>query len=169
MKYFTLDWWRGGDPKAVQRYSAYVHSVRPHLPAEVGRFLDEVNLHDARLRTLEVDVVDHRLDMGLDGFHYGLDGNEVSRRSISLSYLNLQRMRTTDDPTESLPGPDGFGDLGYDEIELMPDFPSNTDSFLQRHEIQGSIGAGSRRAGRGCPSQMSGREFHDPFFLFRRI
>lgn len=83
--------------------------------------MDEVNLHDARLRNLEVDVAARRLDIGLDGFHYGLDGNEVCRRSISLSYLKLQWMRTTNDPSQSLGGPDGYGDLGYDEIELMPD------------------------------------------------
>jgi hypothetical protein len=91
------------------------------MPDEIARFLDDISLHDATLRSLDVDVVARRLDMQLNGFKYVPPGVEGCRRSISLSYLRLRGVTTTDDPTRSLPGPDGFGDLGYDEFELMAD------------------------------------------------
>jgi hypothetical protein len=122
MRYFTLDWWAEGCPvDAAERYWAYLTSVRDRLHPEVVRLIDEVSLHDSRLRTLEVIVAARRLEIGLDGFKYARDGTEKCRRRIVLSYPGLRRLHSSADPARGLAGPHGYGDLGYDEVELLAD------------------------------------------------
>jgi hypothetical protein len=123
MKYFTLDWWQNccEQRDAAEPYFAYLDGIRSQLPPDLIRLLDEVNLHDARLRLLALDVKAGSLELRLDGYKYTPQWNEECRRSILLSYLGVQGMQSTADPEAGFGGPYGYGDLGYDEIELLPD------------------------------------------------
>jgi hypothetical protein len=122
MKYLTMDWWVGRCAmEPLERYWAYIDSIRSKLPVDVVHLLEDVNLHDAKLRSLAVDVAGKSLIGHLDAYKYTSAGIEEGRRRVQLTYLVLRRVTSTADPEVGLGGPHGYGDLGYDEIELLAD------------------------------------------------
>jgi hypothetical protein len=82
-KYFTLDWRRGSVPgDTVERYWPYIDSVRNSLPADLLLLLDNVSLHDAKLRWFDIDVSSRCLTIRLEGYIFR---KKVSRRVARLS------------------------------------------------------------------------------------
>jgi hypothetical protein len=56
-----------------------------------------------------------------------------AERQIVLTYNGVEAATATGDPNNGLGGPHGFGDLGYDEIELL-------DGGLIEHRMLFSTG-----------------------------
>ena len=126
MKYFTLDLWfadqdldSDADPsfEALQRYKAYLASVIEKLPVDFVVMLETICIHDANLRELQVNIEQHQVTLRLDA------GNITIRegRKVKLHYTNVSSLTSTSDPEKGLAGPNGYGDLGNDEIEVLED------------------------------------------------
>ncbi|UYV11654.1 MAG: DUF4085 domain-containing protein [Phycisphaera sp.] len=124
MKFFTFGWWWGGqnpngpNPNdASNAYRAHLDTIRDRLPADVLRLEGEpdegVSIHDARLVSLGIDAAAHTLTLVLDGD----DGSGGARR-FTLGYTGVRSFHSTQSDAPALPGPTGYGDLGYWEAHL---------------------------------------------------
>jgi hypothetical protein len=116
MRFFTMDWWCGlqagerSDPAG--QYAAHLDSVRDRLPPDLLATEEAVSLHDARLRELRLVPAERTLTLGLDSH----GGDE----RLTLTYAGVERFDSTADPAVGLPGPAGYGDLGYGEVDALP-------------------------------------------------
>ena len=112
MKYFTLVWWSNyDDGEAFRDSEARMKEILPKLPEQLQRFHREASLHDARLRLQHLDVATQILRLNLENY----EGN------VELIYGGERTIQSTADPDQGLAGPHGYGDLGYDEIDLIED------------------------------------------------
>src|SRR4051812_32214595 len=109
-------WWGGfqpddsGDPSAA--YAAHLAAIRDQLPPDLLLTQESVSLHDARLRDLRLLVAESSLSVALDSYA----GDE----RFTLLYGGVERIESFADPMVGLPGPAGFGDLGYCEVAALP-------------------------------------------------
>jgi hypothetical protein len=122
MKHFTIQWWSGeieDQMPAFRAYDEYLAGVRMELLPELRRLLDEVSLHDSRLRRLHISPEKKELLIELDGC--GPDEGQQSYHAlkIRLMYSSVESFESLADPEAGLAGPHGYGDLGYDEIEIL--------------------------------------------------
>ncbi len=118
MKYFTFAWWAGDseDDTAADRYWAYVKSVRSLLPPAIVRLHEEYSLHDSRVIELRVEPVEARAVLSVTG-----SSRDGERCDYTLEYLGLASYVTRNARGDGpLGGPIGYGDLGYDEFEILP-------------------------------------------------
>jgi hypothetical protein len=112
MKFFTIEWWGGEDDSdQSQAYAEHLHHVEPRLSPNVRR-LASASFHDAALRELRVDPSSRELTMRLD-----LSDGSVA----NLTYHDLQVFVSTGSPDSGLASPGGFGDFGYDEVDVVDD------------------------------------------------
>ena len=121
MKFMTIEKWSGtnGDAlEALKEYQQYLNSVFASLPPELQRFTSKVSLHDARLRHLQLAA--GKLKLKLDGSSYEEEPRGYFDRRFDLTYEGVDSLTSIADPDAGLPGPHGYGDLGYDEIEVLP-------------------------------------------------
>ncbi|HEY1111690.1 MAG TPA: hypothetical protein VGE76_23750 [Opitutaceae bacterium] len=124
MKYFTIQWWSGEyeDQLAVFRaYDTYLAEIKPRLPGDLRRLTEDVSLHDSRLRRLTLLSASNELSIDLDGCGINPDQKSYHALKIRLAYGGVSSFESFADPDTGLPGPHGYGDLGYDEIELLDD------------------------------------------------
>ena len=122
MKYFTLRWWEGKveNPMVVnEQYCRYVQSVKKSLPKDLWRLFWNVSLHDAHLRRLH--FAQHKLELKLDGGRRDKGKYRLGLQRFRLTYDGVSRMTSLASPKRGLGGPGGYGDLGYDEIEVIAD------------------------------------------------
>jgi hypothetical protein len=122
MKYFTLEWWAepGDNHLAVFRaYEAYISSVKNDVLVDLLRVQEEISLHDSRLRRMEFSSESKSLLIDLDGCHSDDGGLSYSQLKIRLLYDTVLLIESSADPEKGLAGPHGYGDLGYDEIEVV--------------------------------------------------
>jgi hypothetical protein len=122
MKYFTFSWWAGDDSEEEAKpkdYSAYIGRILPDLPSDLQRFVRSCSLHDASLTRLRLSVAERSLTLELvGGCHDDSLPNSYARR-FRLTYLGVSEFVSTANPNRGLGGPPGYGDLGYDEIEIV--------------------------------------------------
>ena len=120
MRFFTIDWWQGalGDDAAeavVPAYQKHFAAIRERLPFAF-RCIGEPGappLHDAHL--LE-------LDLGLGVRRAKLTFADYSmKKRFALVYDGVETFRATGHPQKGLGVPHGFGDLGYDEQDVIGD------------------------------------------------
>jgi hypothetical protein len=125
MRYFTLEDWIADQEfghltasgEKAEAYSAYLARVHPHLPADFQRLLATICIHDAALRELTVDLRGNTVTLVLDAG----DVSMREPRRVRLRYEAAREIVSRADPAHGLPGPHGYGDLGYDEIEVLED------------------------------------------------
>ncbi len=136
MKFFTMQWWNEGqtweDSKhAFTLYKQHMVSIRHGVPEELLRLYDEITLHDSSVREIRQSSIDQELIIELGG-----DGEDGCLRDIRLRYLGVSSFRMTVKTEEIHHGPHGFGDLGYDEIDLAdPGFFEHRMLFSSGTEI----------------------------------
>jgi hypothetical protein len=115
MKFFTLDWWRGlqqlEDYDPVLECKRHLSAIRERIPEGLLALQETVSLHDANLRSLDYASHDKSLRLQLD----------VAARQYVIRYTDVVSFRTIVDRERGLPGPRGFGDLGYDEADITAD------------------------------------------------
>lgn len=61
----------------------------------------------------------NQLEIHLDGCGYDQESKSYFDRRIHLVYRGVTSFLSTADPAQGLSGPHGYGDLGYNEIELV--------------------------------------------------
>jgi hypothetical protein len=121
MKFFTIEWWSGevvDELKLFNDYREHVEGIFEDWPPDHQRLDREVSLHDAHLLNLNLDIRTANLTLDLDGCGYDENLKTYVRRRFNLSYTGVELLNSTADPEKGLPGPHGFGDLGYDEIHM---------------------------------------------------
>ncbi|MFC0019534.1 hypothetical protein [Roseibacillus persicicus] len=122
MKFFTLDWWSSACEDAdelFRKYQLFVADFFDRLPESYQRLHRDWSLHDSRLRVFKADYQHQTLDLHLDGHGFDEKDNTYFERRFTLRYYDVRQITATSDPDRGLPGPNGYGDLGYDEIELL--------------------------------------------------
>lgn len=116
MRYFTLAWWcgaqTGGEGDPGSGYARHLEAIRPHLPHDLLAAHESVPLHDSRLRELTILPATQTARLVLDTYA----GDE----RLTLTYGGVERVESTADPDVGLGGPHGYGDLGYDELDVLP-------------------------------------------------
>jgi hypothetical protein len=115
MRFFTMDWWRGVQSGEAsnpsEAYERHLASLRP-LPAAVAQIERLPSLHDAWVR--RIDHTTRSVEVVLDRLNER--GERVPTR---LSYGDVEGFTLEVDTEGGLPGPDGLGDLGYNEIASL--------------------------------------------------
>lgn len=120
MKYFTLDWWEAGcDERMVARYLTQLYRQLDQFPQDLVKLADRMSLHNAKLLSFQYDNEISVLKLDLDGYAYDEDFNVLGGRRFFLNYKNVLRLQSQADPQKGLEGPFGYGDVGYDEIEVV--------------------------------------------------
>jgi len=119
MKFLTFQWWSGyqsPDPSddalfAFERHSA---SIRDRLPPSLLLLETSASMHDGMLVSLELSVPQGTLQMVVHG-----DDGRGGFREFHLLYTGVREFKSVTNGRESLPGPGGYGDLGYLETHLL--------------------------------------------------
>lgn len=155
MKYFTIDHWMAGqdlsnDPAltrvAEEEYERYFRSVRDRLPAAYLRMIDEWYLHDSTLAALDVDPASRSTRLRLASWKHDRSGG-----ILEITYHGVTSVRAVSDPKKGLPGPSGFGDLGYDELEILnDDLFEHRILFSSGIELRFTFGSLEYEEGRGA-------------------
>ena len=126
MRFFTMHWWAGpmeGRPiaehtKTIDDYTIYLATIRHRIPpALVDEYL---NTHDSRLQQLSVDIDRREALLELANAQLNTAQNRWITGRVQLRYSGVHAVLSTADPNVGLPGPHGYGDLGYDEVEVLP-------------------------------------------------
>jgi hypothetical protein len=111
-----MQWWAGtqaGGDDPVAGHAAHLATIRDRLPIELLTIVEKTSLHDARLRKLELAVNDGTLSVELDCY--------AADERFDLFYSRVTRFESSADPKLGLRGPAGYGDLGNDEVDVLPD------------------------------------------------
>jgi hypothetical protein len=93
--------------------------VKDLLPEGALRLEEEVSIHDAKLLRLDADVPTGTVVIVLDEYDWTQRQSPLPARTIVLRYSGVKWIRSLADPESGLPGPHGFGDLGYWEFEPL--------------------------------------------------
>jgi hypothetical protein len=116
LKFFTSEWWAGcqsGDGgDAITAFEAHSKAIRDRLTPELLALQERVSLHDASLFSLSVMPEKQMAVLTLKL----ADGSD-----LELRYAGLTAFESVQTPDQALGGPGGFGDLGYDEIDVLDD------------------------------------------------
>jgi hypothetical protein len=119
LRFFTIDWWRGAlDEEAAEAilpaYQKHFAAIRDRLPSAFQRIGEGVPpLHDARLLELDLGLRVRRAKLTFADY-------SMNQR-FALVYDDVETFRATGHPQKGLGGPHGFGDLGYDEQDVVGD------------------------------------------------
>lgn len=118
MRFFTFEWWMGqqtGTPASpTEAYERHFKAIEDKVPRELAELELNGDLHDAKLRVLHSDSRAQTLELDLAAI--GANGSTVH---VRLRYLGVVSLHETGDPECGLPGPFGFGDLGYTEVDVV--------------------------------------------------
>lgn len=116
MKYFTKDWWAGGDRNDGQilDYQKYIDSIKAKLPDDAISLHEQYTLHDASLGIVASNMVAREVSFSLSGW----DRNFKERLNYELIFEQVSNFEMFGESLDD-EGPAGFGDLGYYEFELI--------------------------------------------------
>lgn len=127
MRFFTIERWMGQDDTdwPLDAYQAHLDRIRSQIP---GWFAEPTfSLHHSRLRRLQIDPHRRILLLEVDdasrltahnpGPQSGRSWYESGR--ARLRFLDLEMFESTADPESGLPGPHGYGDWAYEEIDVV--------------------------------------------------
>jgi hypothetical protein len=116
MRFFTLEWWcgvqTGDDRDPAGAYAAHLAAIRDRLPPDLLAAAERVSLHDTRLRKLRLIPGERSLALELD--------SHAGDERFTLTYTDVTRFESEADPKLGLPGTAGYGDLGYCEVDALP-------------------------------------------------
>ena len=139
MKFFTLDCWLGevaSDP--VPLYANHVALIRDELPPDLLSLTlhQSFTLHDARLRQLSLFLASSELILVFDAD----DGKGRFQRELKLTYHGVLSIEGAADPTKGLRGRHGYGDLRYDEVDIVDGGCKGKDTcfMIERLTIEAS-------------------------------
>jgi hypothetical protein len=111
-----MDFWVGSQTAAyvdpAADYAAHLATIRDRLPPDLLATEQEVSLHDSRLRNLRLEIADGLLTLDLQSYS--------GEKLLGLVYEGVERFESLADPDIGLLGPAGYGDLGYSEVDILP-------------------------------------------------
>jgi hypothetical protein len=118
MKYYTLAWWLDCQTPSTFRdplaeYRSYLDTIRHRLPPDLLVLEDEASMHDGELDLLQLDTELRTLLLRIQG-----DDGKGKPRTFLLKYEGVTSFESRTSGREALPGPAGYGDLGYYEVDV---------------------------------------------------
>lgn len=116
MKFFTKEWWFGNSPDAdlvVEKYLAYIATVRDFLPAQLMDLEENHTLHDSEVKRIAMSAVSGTVELELLGWDMGFQ-NQVR---YSLNYSGVTLFEQVFPDAEYVEHE--LGDLGYWELEFL--------------------------------------------------
>ena len=99
---------------AIVAYRRHFEAIRKSLPPGVLLLTEGETLHDASVISLEVDAAASSLSLELRGW----DHRFRKARFLALSYEDVRNISISAPADRPLPGPPGFGALGYWEFDV---------------------------------------------------
>lgn len=119
MKYFTLEWWNGVEEledeiDPLDSYETYFQSIKGKIPVAFQQLRHEIYLHDGNVTHLKYSGAAGELCIILNN-----NDSRGTLLEITLFYKGVTLFESTSDPNKGFHGPLGYGDLGYDEIEVL--------------------------------------------------
>ncbi len=127
MRFFMMHWWAGPmerrttadqHTKTIDDYNIYLATIRHRVPPAL---VDEsLGTHDSHLRQFSVDIDRKEAVLELDYAELNTGQNRWVKGKVQLRYSGVHAVLSTADPNVGLPGPHGYGDLGYDEVDVLP-------------------------------------------------
>ncbi|MBS0265817.1 MAG: hypothetical protein JSS02_28055 [Planctomycetes bacterium] len=118
MRFFTMDWWCGVQTGLTENpaddYFTHLAELRERVTPEQQSTLDgllSLALHDSRLFQLRMNAVAAELQIELKGY-------QVEER-FTLVYRGVEQFVSEADLERQLCGSAGYGDLGYDEVDIL--------------------------------------------------
>jgi hypothetical protein len=116
VKYFTMEWWKGGCEGAEQvfsRYEEYFLSIRTHLPPALVELYEGHTLHDSEVKRIVAHPLDASVTLELLGWDINLQ--RKTRYIINfLGVISFEQLFPQDEYVEQ-----ELGDIGYWECELL--------------------------------------------------
>lgn len=136
MKYYTLEWWNGHceDASVIKNYWDYFDSIKMKLPNELIVFSKTIRLHDSNLLEINSNNILKELNLKFNIYKYNTKGNSIGKQHLIMKYSGVQSLNVSSTPELGLGGPKGFGDLGYDEIDI-----ETSNIFIHRILFSSSI------------------------------
>ena len=120
MKHTSIADWNNSERHRL--YELYIEGIWDQLPHALqclcGYHTRRVYLFDSNVEAIDVGVGERTVKITLDGEAIDEQGWRRGARFF-LRYDNVVFFRSMSNPEGSLPGPAGYGDLGYDEVELI--------------------------------------------------
>lgn len=117
-----MAWWGGIQPDAdspydgmepFQAYQTYLDTFIDRLPPGLLAVNQTVPLHDAKLRSLSLTPATNTLLIEFENYY-----DAAGARRFFLRYEDVSAFESYADPDVGLGGPHGYGDLGYDELDI---------------------------------------------------
>lgn len=125
MKYFSIKYWSDwdeADPIGIA-YKAYIQSIRSKLPHDLQLLSGaggNIALNDGGIEKYFVSVPDAYATIEMNCQYDDLNG-ALGQRKVSLHYKFMEVFSSTIDPNGGASHYGGYGDHGFDEIELIGD------------------------------------------------
>ncbi len=114
MRFLSMAWWSGDtEEDRSAQYRQHFASIRHRLPPQLIHLEESVALHDSRLRELTLDVSTRTLRLRVENYE--------GTHTTTLVYGAVVSFDSVADPAVGLRGPHGYGDLGYDEVDVLAD------------------------------------------------
>jgi hypothetical protein len=119
LRFITLDWWRGDDPRdPFPAYQAHLAKIRQLLPARLIGLQEDCRLHDAEVQSTRYESASGVFVIDLIAYEEEEAPARTNARRVRLRYSQVVSIFSTVDPRGALPGPGGYGHLGYDEVDV---------------------------------------------------
>lgn len=99
------------------QYIEHYKNIKEQLPESLTFLAEKISLHDATLWNIYHEVKANILTIELDCY----DKQKRTDHHVRLIYKDVQSFHSVSDPNKGLTGPGGYGDLGYDEIDMTAD------------------------------------------------
>jgi hypothetical protein len=120
MKVFSIRTWQDDADEAVKSYWAYVARIRSRLPSDLQRIAGaggDITLNDSAVERIDISVGDATAEIRLSG--KWVEGSVVGSRLLRLCYRGVSHVSSSVDPDVDGSGWAGYGDHGFDEVELL--------------------------------------------------
>lgn len=121
MKYFTVDDWSEGAATGGA-YQSYIQSIRSLLPEDLQVLTGaggSVSLNDGEIERLEMSIDTKSVTLVING--KWINGTVVGTRIFHLNYKDVASVTSQVDPAARGIHGGGYGDHGFDEIEVLGD------------------------------------------------
>jgi|HubBroStandDraft_6_1064221.scaffolds.fasta_scaffold103111_3 hypothetical protein len=120
MRFLTREWHAGAQPddeaeQTVEKYRRHLAALQPHLPQPLRELSQDINLHDALIRSVEVNVGTSQATIGLRS-----GDRRTGYFDVDLSYHDV-RIEVLDRAVLAIIARDPGTEVLYDEVDVVED------------------------------------------------
>ena len=116
MQFFTMAWWHdcqtGDAANPFPDYARQLETIRDRLTPDLQVIAESTSLHDSQLRHIRALPAERTLTLELN--------RSDDHERLILHFSEVENFESTADPKTGFAAPAGFGDLGYCELDGLP-------------------------------------------------